>query len=135
LGRIIVVVDKVPYRENVPPPEDPPDLEHAAIATIAKRTRRARGAIAVGSIFVGLAISAGLYQFFWDYYESRGLPIPLKMLAIASLTLGLIPALIAGPRVSSLWVRARRNAWLDELAKEKGLDRQELEEMTRSFSG
>ena len=123
------------YRENQPPAEEPPDPEHAAIAIMAKRTRRVRGVGAVGSLFVGLAIAGGLYQFFWDYYEARGLPIPLKMIAIASLTMGLIPMLIAGPRISGLWLRARRNAWLDELAKAKGLDRAELDEMTRSFSG
>ncbi len=126
---------KAPYRENVPPPDEPPDPEHAAIATIAARTRRARGIAAVGSLFVGLAIAAGLYQFFWDYYEERGLPIPLKMIAITALTLGLIPMLVAGPRISSVWVRARRSTWLDELARDNGLDRAELEEMTRSFSG
>ncbi len=125
---------QIPYRENVPPPDEPPDQEHAAIATMAKRTRWVRGVFAVGSLFVGLAIAGGLYQFFWDYYEARGLPIPLKMIAIASLTLGLIPMLVAGPRLSGLWIRARRNAWLDGLAKEKGLDRAELDEMTRSFA-
>ncbi len=126
---------QVPYRENVPPPHEPPDPEHAAIAAMAKRTRRVRGVFAVGSLFVGLAMAGGLYNLFWDYYEAHGLPIPLKMMAIASLTLGLIPMLIAGPRLSSLWIRARRHAWLDALAKEKGLDRAELDEMTRSFSG
>lgn len=124
-----------PYRENVPPPSEPPDPEHDAIAAIARRTKRVRGAVAVGSLLVGLLMAGGLYQFFWGYYEARGLPIPLKMIAIASLTLGLIPMLVAGPRISSLFIRARRGAWLDELARDKGLDRAELEEMTRSFSG
>jgi hypothetical protein len=132
---MIRAVAKVPYRENVPPPDEPPDPEHAAIAIMAQRTRRARGAVAVGSLLVGLAIAGGLYQFFWDYYEAHGLPIPLKMIAITSLTMGLIPALVAGPRISSLWIRGRRDGWLDELAREKGLDRAELDEMTRSFSG
>ena len=128
-------MEKIPYRENVPPPAEPPDLEHAAIAAIASWTRRARGVFAVGSRLFGLVIASGLYQVFWDFYEARGLPIPLKMIAIVSLTLGLIPMLVAGPRLSGLWIRGRRGAWLDELAKKNGLDRAELDEMTRSFSG
>ena len=121
-----------PYRENQAP-EEPEDPEHRAIAILAKRTRRVRSGVAAGSIIGGLVASAAIYDVFWSYYDARGLAIPLKMIAIASFTLGFLPALVAAPRVASLWVRARRGAWLDELAAANGLDRVQLDELTRSF--
>jgi len=126
-------VQEEPYRAPAPPPPEPPDLEHLAIATVAKRARRARSVAAVGSLLAGLAASAAFYEAFWDFYGARQLAIPLKGLAIASLTLGLLPALLAGPRIATAWVRARRGGWVDALAEEHQLDREQLDEMTRSF--
>jgi hypothetical protein len=122
----------MPYR--IPDvPAELPDPEHTAMATLASRTRRIRRAAAVGSIALGLAFAIRLYDVLWDYWAARG-GVPLKMIAITSVMLGFCPMLVAAPALSRVLIRVRRGAWLDQLAKNHGLDRAQLDESTRSFS-
>lgn len=124
-----------PYRQLVDVPEEPPDLELECARVIHRRAELVRKVSVVTLLLSGMALGAVGYTIVRDLFFARfGAHNPYLTASIA-MTGPMVLAFRLARVVSDAVVRARVDAWADDLAARHGVSREALAEHVRVARG